>query len=50
MEEYIEEFKKIIIDFENIDVNIDDEGQALLLVRYLPSTYKHLTDTLVYIW
>lgn len=35
-EEQIDEFNKIIIDIENIDVSIDDQDQALLLVSSLP--------------
>lgn len=40
-------FDKLILDLENIDVNIDDEGQVLLLCA-LPKTQTHFKETLLY--
>lgn len=48
IEDYMDEFIKIIIDLENIDIKIDDENQALLLINSLPNSYENLCDTLVY--
>ena len=40
-------FNKLILDLENIDVSIDDEDQALLLVSYFPKSYANFKDTLL---
>jgi len=39
--EQLDLFNKIILDLENIDVTIDDEDQALLLLCSLPKSYSH---------
>lgn len=38
---HINEFESIVTDLENLDEKIDDENKALLLLRTLPSSYKH---------
>lgn len=48
MEDHLDEFNKTILDLENIDIKVDDEEQALLLLQSLPKEYKNLHDTLVY--
>lgn len=48
MEDHLDEFNKNILDFENIDIKVDGEDQALLLLRSLPREYENLYDTLVY--
>lgn len=48
MEDHLDEFSKVIFDLENIDITVDDEDQALLLLRSLPQEYKNLHETLVY--
>lgn len=44
----MDDFNKLILDLDNIEVKIDDEDQALLLIRSLTSSYDNLVDTLVY--
>ena len=39
---------KLIVDLENIDVTIDHEDQALLLLSSLPKSYVTFKDTLLY--
>ena len=39
---------KLILDLENIDVTIEDEDQALLLLCALPKTFAHFKETLLY--
>ncbi|GJR63360.1 retrovirus-related pol polyprotein from transposon TNT 1-94 [Tanacetum coccineum] len=48
LSEHIDEFNKLISDLANIDVDIDDEDQALMLLTSLPSSYDNLVETLLY--
>ena len=48
MHEHLNAFNKILADLQNLDVEIDDEDKALLLLNSLPDTYEHLTTTLLY--
>ena len=46
--EKLDMFNKLILDLKNIDVKIDDEDQALLLLCALPITHAHFKETLLY--
>ena len=46
--EQLEEFNKAVDDLENIDVQIDDEDKAIMLLNALPKSYDHLRDAMVY--
>ncbi|KAL7219791.1 hypothetical protein ACSBR2_012785 [Camellia fascicularis] len=48
MKEHLNNFNKILTDLKNLDVQIDDEDKALLLLNSLPDTYDYLTITLLY--
>ena len=48
IDEQLDTFNKLILDLENIDVSIDDEDQALLLLSSLPRSYAPFKDTLLY--
>ena len=48
IQSHLDEFNSIILDLENIDVKIDDEDKAVLLVVFLPSTYKHFKEIKLY--
>ncbi|GJW83599.1 retrovirus-related pol polyprotein from transposon TNT 1-94 [Tanacetum coccineum] len=48
LSEHIDEFNKLIGDLANIDVDIDDEDQALMLLMSLPSSYDNFVETLLY--
>nr|GEU67525.1 zinc finger, CCHC-type [Tanacetum cinerariifolium] len=48
LRDYINEFNKLILDLVNIDIEIDDEDQAFMLLTSLPSSYENLMDTLLY--
>jgi len=48
VEEQVYVFNKLILDLENIDVTIEDEDQALLLLPALPKTFTHFKETLLY--
>ena len=46
--ELLDFFNKLILDLENIDVTIDDEDQALLLMCSLPKSYSHFKEILLF--
>ncbi|XP_020572710.1 uncharacterized protein LOC110019413 [Phalaenopsis equestris] len=46
--EQINEFNKIIDDLENIDVKMDDEDKALLLLNSISKSYEHFKDVVLY--
>ena len=46
--EQLTEFNKIIDDLQNIDVKLDDEDKALLLLNSLPRSFEHFKDALLY--
>ena len=46
--EQLTEFHKIIDDFENIEVKIEDDDKALLLLSSLPRSFEHFKDVLLY--
>ncbi|GKC66055.1 retrovirus-related pol polyprotein from transposon TNT 1-94 [Tanacetum coccineum] len=46
--EHIDEFNKIVLDLENIEVKFEDEDLALLLLTSLSASYEHFVDTLRY--
>ncbi|KAE8700517.1 hypothetical protein F3Y22_tig00110556pilonHSYRG00215 [Hibiscus syriacus] len=46
--EQIDEFNKIIDDLENIDVKMEDEDKALLLLNSIPKSYEHFKDAMLY--
>jgi len=48
IQSHLDEFNSIILDLENIDVKIDDEDKVVLLVVFLPSTYKHFKEIMLY--
>ncbi|KAL7212405.1 hypothetical protein ACSBR2_015150 [Camellia fascicularis] len=45
---HLNAYNKILADLQNLDVAIEDEDKALLLLNSLPDTYNHLITTLLY--
>ena len=48
MTEYLNDYNKILIDFENLDVEILNEDKIMLLLKSLPDTYDRLISTLLH--
>ena len=48
MSDQIDDFNKIIDDLENIDIKMEDEDQALMLLIAMPMTYEHFKDAMLY--
>nr|GEU85923.1 retrovirus-related Pol polyprotein from transposon TNT 1-94 [Tanacetum cinerariifolium] len=46
--DHIDEFNKLILDLANIDIESEDEDQALMLLTSLPSSYENFVETLLY--
>nr|GEV53640.1 retrovirus-related Pol polyprotein from transposon TNT 1-94 [Tanacetum cinerariifolium] len=46
--DHIDEFNKLILDLANIDIKIEDEDRALMLLTSLPSSYENIVETLLY--
>lgn len=46
--EQLAEFNKILDDLANIEVNMEDEDKALLLLCSLPKSFEHFKDTILY--
>lgn len=45
---HLNEFNSITVDLENLDVTIDDEDKAVLLIVSLPPSYKHFKEIMLY--
>nr|GEU99515.1 retrovirus-related Pol polyprotein from transposon TNT 1-94 [Tanacetum cinerariifolium] len=48
VQDHLDEFNTILIDLENLDVDIDDEDKAVLLVISLPASYKYFKEIMLY--
>ena len=48
LEDHLDDFNKIILDLENIEITLEDENQALLHLRSLRNKFDNLSDTLIY--
>lgn len=46
--DHIDAFNKIILDLKDINVKINDKGEAMILLCSLPNSYEHLVDTLMF--
>jgi len=46
--EQLTEFNKILDDLENIEVQLEDEDKAILLLRALPKSFESFKDTMLY--
>jgi len=46
LQNHINDFNKLCLDLENIDVKYDDEDKALVLLHSLPKSYETFVDIL----
>ncbi|GLT72015.1 hypothetical protein SLA2020_439880 [Shorea laevis] len=45
---HLDEFNKILMDLKNIDIQIDDEDQALILLCSLPEFFDNFVNSMLY--
>lgn len=48
LKDHFDEFNKVCDTLETIDTTLNDENKALLLISFLPKSYEHFVDALVY--
>ena len=48
MSKHLNDYNKILVDYQNLEVDINSEDKALLLLNSFPNTYDHLITTLLY--
>jgi hypothetical protein len=48
IQSHLNEFNFICVDLESLDVKIDDEDKAILLVVSLPASFKHFKEIMLY--
>lgn len=47
IEDHVDDFNKIILDLENIEIKVE-MSQTLLLLRSFPDTCENLRDTMIF--
>ena len=48
MKDHVDEFNKLILDLENVNIILEDEDVALIILSSLPESYDHFVYTLLY--
>jgi hypothetical protein len=46
--DHLDYFNRIILDMKNIDIKVDDEGQALILLCSLPDSFDNFVNSMLY--
>ena len=47
LQEHLEKLNSILLDLRNLDVKVDDEDAALILLVSLPSSYENFVESFV---
>ena len=48
IQKHLNDFNSIVVDLESLDVKIEDDKKAILLVVSLPPSYKHFKKIMLY--
>ena len=48
IKDHLDEFNKTIMNLKNIDIRIDDENLAIILMYSLSNSFKHFIETMLY--
>ncbi|KAH9717014.1 hypothetical protein KPL71_021670 [Citrus sinensis] len=48
LKDHLDELNKLILDLENVNIILEYEDRALILLSSLPNSYEHFVDTLLY--
>ena len=48
MKDHVDEFNKLILDLENVNIILEDEDKVLIILSSLLESYEHFVDTLLY--
>ena len=43
-----DDFYKLILDLANVDIKIEDEDKAIIILNYLPKSFSNFVDTTKY--
>ena len=48
IDDHLDKFNKVCDTLETIDAALSDEDKVLLLISFLPKSYEHFVDALMY--
>ena len=48
IDDSLDEFNKLVLDLESLDVKVEDEDKAIILLNSLPKSLKNFKETLKY--